>query len=143
MELLKKYPVIIEIPVAWGEMDSFDHVNNVAYFRYFESVRIAYFRKLRFLEYMDQTGIGPILASTKCNYRIPITYPDTLSVGARSLEINDDHFLMEYSLLSHKAGKVAAIGEGKIVCYDYKNNCKSLFPEEIKNRIMDLERIND
>ena len=35
------YPVVIEIPVAWGEMDAYGHVNNIVYFRYFESARIA------------------------------------------------------------------------------------------------------
>jgi hypothetical protein len=32
-KLLEGYPVIIEIPFAWGEMDSLQHVNNIAYFR--------------------------------------------------------------------------------------------------------------
>lgn len=37
------FPVRVGIPVAWGEMDAFGHVNNVVYFRYFESARIAFF----------------------------------------------------------------------------------------------------
>lgn len=36
---LDGYPVRIEVPVAWGELDAFGHVNNTAYFRYFESAR--------------------------------------------------------------------------------------------------------
>lgn len=56
--LLKHCPVVIETPVAWGEMDAFRHVNNTAYFRYFESARIAYFERLNLLEYMDLTGVG-------------------------------------------------------------------------------------
>jgi acyl-CoA thioester hydrolase len=31
--LVEGYPVVIEIPVQWGEMDAFQHVNNVVYFR--------------------------------------------------------------------------------------------------------------
>ncbi|HEY6010142.1 MAG TPA: acyl-CoA thioesterase, partial [Nitrospirota bacterium] len=27
--LLEGYPGVIEIPVAWGEMDAFQHVNNI------------------------------------------------------------------------------------------------------------------
>ncbi|HLP84719.1 MAG TPA: acyl-CoA thioesterase, partial [Phycisphaerales bacterium] len=38
--------VTIEIPVAWGEMDALGHVNNVVYFRYLESSRIAFIRSL-------------------------------------------------------------------------------------------------
>ena len=49
-KLLQNYPVVIEIPVAWGDMDAFQHVNNVTYFKYFESARIAYFEKIKFQE---------------------------------------------------------------------------------------------
>jgi acyl-CoA thioester hydrolase len=28
-----------EIPVRWGDMDAFGHVNNTVYFRYFEETR--------------------------------------------------------------------------------------------------------
>ena len=45
-------------------MDVFEHVNNVVYFRWFESARIAYFEKLAFSEMHDTNGIGPILGST-------------------------------------------------------------------------------
>lgn len=44
--LLKDFPVITEIKVAWGEMDALQHVNNVVYFRYFETARLDYFNKL-------------------------------------------------------------------------------------------------
>jgi len=74
--LMDGYPVVIEVPVAWGEMDAFGHVNNIVYFRYFESARLAYFYKLDLIDMMTKTGIGPILASTSCRFKIPLTYPD-------------------------------------------------------------------
>ncbi|HWQ36283.1 MAG TPA: hypothetical protein VNQ79_25850 [Blastocatellia bacterium] len=39
-ELLRGFPLIIEVPVAWGDMDAMQHVNNVACFRYSERARI-------------------------------------------------------------------------------------------------------
>jgi acyl-CoA thioester hydrolase len=36
----------MNIPVAWGEMDAMGHINNIIYFRYFETVRIEYFNRL-------------------------------------------------------------------------------------------------
>jgi acyl-CoA thioester hydrolase len=42
-ELISTYPVVIEIPIAWGDMDAFQHVNNKVYFKHFESARILYF----------------------------------------------------------------------------------------------------
>jgi acyl-CoA thioester hydrolase len=138
-ELLKGYPVVIVIPVAWGEMDSLQHVNNIIYFRYFESARMAYFNELDIWSYMHETGIGPILASTECTFRIPLAYPDTVSVGTRITGIEGDRFLMEYLVVSHEHGKVAASGTGVIVSYDYREKKKASLPEEIRRRIHALE----
>jgi acyl-CoA thioester hydrolase len=139
-ELISIYPVVIEIPIAWGNMDAFQHVNNTLYFKHIESARIAYFEKINFLEVMNQTGIGPILASTQCRFKIPLTYPDHVTVGARVDTIEKDRFIMKYAVISHRLDKIAAFGEGELVMFDYQNNIKSFIPDEIKNRIIDLEK---
>ena len=43
---LGSWPVSVELPVQWGEMDDFGHVNNAVFLRWFESARIAYFQHL-------------------------------------------------------------------------------------------------
>ncbi len=138
-ELLASYPVVIEIPVAWGEMDAFQHVNNVVYIRYFESARIAYFARLNLFDFMQQTGVGPILASVSCKFKIPLTYPDTVSAGARVSQVEDDRFTMHYVVVSHKLKKAAAEGEGVIVSYNYRENKKAPLPDAVKERIAILE----
>jgi acyl-CoA thioester hydrolase len=138
-ELLDAYPVIIEIPIAWGDMDAFQHVNNTVYFRHFESARIAYFEKIEAMQVMEETGVGPILAATNCVYKIPLTYPDTVFVGARVDRIEEDRFTMSYATVSNKHGKLAASGTGAIVTFDYRKGCKAPVPEEIIVRIHSLE----
>lgn len=138
--LIADYPVIIEIPIAWGEMDAFQHLNNIVYFRYFESARISYFEKTGFFEIMEETGIGPILAATQCRFKIPLTYPDSVSVGATVETIEKDRFIMKYAVISHKVKKIAALGEGVLVTFDYKKNEKTLVPDKLKERIIDLEK---
>lgn len=137
--LLASCPVVIDVPVAWGEMDALKHVNNIVYFRYFESARIAYFEKLRFWEFMNQTGVGPILSSIQCKFKIPLTYPDTVSVGTRIPRIEQDRFVMEYRAVSHKSQAIAAEGESVVVSYNYRENKKTPLPEEMKQRILALE----
>jgi len=139
-ELLGAYPVVIEVPVAWGEMDSLLHVNNIVYFRYFESARMAYFDRLDFWGHMNETGVGPILASTGCKFKLPLTYPDTVSVGAAVSEVGADRFVMKYAAASHSHGRIAAEGEGLIVSYDYRAQAKTPLPEVIRARIEVLER---
>lgn len=138
-ELLESYPLVIEAPVAWGEMDSMGHVNNIVYFRYFESARIAYFERVGFMEWMRETGVGPILASTQCRFRLPLSYPDTVSVGAKAAELGDDRFRMEYLVVSQRHARPAAEGDGLVVSFDYRAQRKAPLPEEIKARIRELE----
>ena len=138
--LLEGYPVIVEIPVAWGDMDAFQHVNNVVYFRYFESARIAYAAKIGLHAYREQTGLGPILGSTSCRYKLPLTYPDTVSVGARTVDVGEDRFTMQYAIVSHRHRKIAAEGDGVIVMYNYHEGKKTAIPDEIRQRIEDLEK---
>ena len=83
--------------------------------------------------------VGPILAATNCRFKIPLTYPDTVSIGTRVPEIDDDRFTMEYYVVSHKHKRVAAEGTGLIVCFDYRENKKAPVPAEVRQRIEALE----
>jgi acyl-CoA thioester hydrolase len=140
-DLLTRCTVIVTIPVAWGGMDANGHVNNIIYFRYFESVRIAYFEKLDFRNLQRETGIGLILASTECRYKIPLHYPETISVGTKILSMDEDRFVMGYEVYSHTNKKVAADGEGIIVTYDYNAGKKVVIPEDWRKQILELEKV--
>lgn len=137
---LKKYPVHIVLPILWGHMDAFEHVNNIMFFRFFESARIAYFEEIKFLETMTQRGIGPILAATSCKYISPLTYPDTITVGAKTVSLEDDRFDMEYIIVSKEQETVAATGDAKVVCYDYNLRKRVNLPEQIRGNILKLEQ---
>lgn len=137
--LLAGFPVIIDLPVAWGDMDSYRHVNNTVYFRYFENARLEYFRRLDWFEFEKKTGIGPILSATQARFRKPLTYPDTVSVGCRIAKLEEDRFQMEYLLVSHRLNAVAADGAGTIVTFHYADGKKVSIPEEIRIRINCIE----
>ena len=137
--LMEGYPVVIEVPVAWGEMDSFGHLNNIYYFRYFESSRVAYFYKLDAIGLTTSTGIGPILASTSCKFKVPLKYPDKVLVGAKVTNIEEDRFTMTHAIASMNHNRIAAEGYCLIVSFDYKENRKAPLPTEMKERILALE----
>lgn len=138
-ELLAEYPVVVELPVVWGEMDSYRHVNNAVYFRYFESARLEYFRRMDWFAYEQTHGVGPILASTEAKFRRPLTYPDTISVAARIADLGMDRFTMHYRLVSHRLDAVAAEGHGVIVTYHYGEGKKTSMPDEIRKRVEEVE----
>jgi len=135
----ESFPVSVDIPVAWGDMDAFGHVNNVMYFRYFESARVAYFDRLGIMEETRRTGAGAILASTECRYKLPVTHPDTLSVGAKVTDMGDDRFVMIHAAFSHRHGRIAAEGQAVLVSYSYREQRKTAIPEDLRRRISEIE----
>jgi acyl-CoA thioester hydrolase len=136
-----KFPVSLEIPVAWGDMDSFGHVNNVVFLRWCESARIAYFDRTGITEKMKLEKIGPILARACLDYRRPVTYPDIIRSSATVTQIGKTSFVMRYRLFSLSQAAVAGEGDSVIVMIDYRSGEKVPVDAELRRRIAALERI--
>lgn len=137
--LTRDFPLVVETDVRWGDMDAFNHVNNVAYLRYFESGRIAYFEALELADFFGSGGVGPILADTSCRYKFPLTYPDRVSIGVRSEDLREDRFTQQYIIVSQRHARVAATGDGTIVTFDYTAGRKSPIPDRVRRGIEALE----
>jgi acyl-CoA thioester hydrolase len=100
---------------------------------------MAYFERLKSPDFLSRNPLGPILASTSCRFRAPLGFPDQVSVGARIARVDEDRFVMFYAVYSHKLQKIAAEGEGTIVCFDYRENRKAPLPKSLKENISNLE----
>ena len=138
-ELLKDYTVSVKTPVTWEEMDAMGLVSNVNYFRYFQAAIMAYLEKIGYIEHLAKTDEGIVVGSTDCQFKIPVVYPDTLYVGARVTDVEDDRFVLEFSLVSEQHDKVAAKGSGVIVAYDRKHQQKMPIPQFLKDKILELK----
>ena len=138
--LLKGYTVVLEFPVEWEDMDAFQHVNNIAYFRYFQKARVEYSMKTGLHMYKDETGIGPILGSASCKYKYPLTYPDVVSVGAKISHFKEDRITTKYVVVSHRHQKIAAEGESETVMFNYRTGKKTALPEILRQRLLAFEQ---
>lgn len=135
-EILNDFTVVEEIPVRWGDMDARGHVNNTIYYRYFESSRIALFRFLNIYEEPTKVRIGPILSYQSCYYKAPLTYPDTIYVGAKITSIEGSKIIIKHILMSEKLNGKAAEGESHIVWYDYENKKKVNISNELEQKLL-------
>lgn len=131
------FPVHIDVPVAWGEQDLFGHVNNVVYFRYFESVRMYFLERIGVLRSHAERGIGVILASTTCDFERPVTWPARLTVATGCAGIGNTSFTMAYRI-TDEHGVVVATGTSVQVMYDYRNASKVPVPGNVREAIAAL-----
>lgn len=140
-DFIANFPVAIDIDVQWGEMDAFGHVNNVVYFRYFESARIAYMRHISAKGVFDLGRIVPVLAETSCRYQRPLRYPDTVTVGCTVTEMHEHGFAQEYEIYSAEQQQVVTTGVARIVLLDKHSKQKALVAPELHQEIKLLEAL--
>jgi acyl-CoA thioester hydrolase len=135
---LAEYPVVVTLPVSWGDMDALGHVNNTIYFRWFESARIEYFQRIALESAGTDLAMGPILAAVNCNFRKQLAYPDTVRVGARTLKMGRSSMAIDYLVVSEKNGP-SADGTSTIVLFNYQSGKSQPIPPELRSVIESLE----
>jgi acyl-CoA thioester hydrolase len=134
-------PVVVALPVQWGDQDAFGHVNNVMHFRWFETARVEYLDRAGLGDLMSAAGagIGPILASIGCNYRRQLKHPDTILVSASIAQIGRSSMRMRHLIFSQAQQAIVADGESAIVTFDYAAQKSIPVPDDVRAKIERLE----
>lgn len=124
----------ITLPVRWGDMDALGHVNNAAYFTYFEQCRIAWFDTLA--PDLLESRIGPVVVRASCSFRQRIVYPAELEVRMYAGETGRSSLptLMEISTVE-APGLLLADGEVILVWIDTEAGKSVPLPEVIRDAI--------
>ncbi|GIT54770.1 MAG: thioesterase [Pseudomonadota bacterium] len=121
------FPVVVELPVVWGEMDSMRHVNNTGPHPLDGDLPVCIFDRIQLRESGEATGRSGILKSVECNFRVPPTAPDRILVGGKVVELGSDFFVMQHVIFSINHQKVAAHGSSVVVGFDYQTRRKAIF----------------
>ena len=132
---LSNYPVVITLPVAWGDMDALRHVNNTVYFKYFESARLAFMESVEGWSLLREKSMLPVLASTSARYKVPLTYPDKIEVGARITGVASDRFDRAYAIYSHQHRRIAAEGRALVVTVNQADGRKTEMPRSLRDTL--------
>ena len=136
---LKDYPVVLTLPILWGDQDAFGHVNNVVYFRWCESVRVAYLSQAELQALLVQANLGPILASIQCDYLRQLNFPDTVQIGARVTRLGNKSLSMEHAIFSEALQEIVAKADSVVVLFDYVKQQSCTIPPEIRTWIEGVE----
>jgi acyl-CoA thioester hydrolase len=83
MEHPRKLIHTTQIPIRWGDMDAFGHVNNTVYFRYAEQTRIEWLETCGLEEAFPEIGrpdVLPVIVNASCTFIIPMAYPGCVEV---------------------------------------------------------------
>tara|TARA_Y100000748_G_C15193102_1_gene370302 strand:+ start:95 stop:532 length:438 start_codon:yes stop_codon:yes gene_type:complete len=128
--------VITKIPVLWGDMDGFGHVNNIIYLKWCETSRIELFRSIwnykigNMEEVLERGGIGPILANFNMDYKYPVKYPDEIKIETYLTHIGNSSMGIGHELFSQNNDKLVAKANSVVVMLNYISNDKVIIDDK-------------
>ena len=128
-ETQRSFVLSIDIIVRWGDMDALAHVNNAAYFTYFEQARMAWLDK----HGHDYRDTGPILAATSATFLEPVTYPAHLAINLYCGVAGRSSLTHYYDVVDRNSPeRVFARGEAVIVWIDQRTGKSTPLPDELR-----------
>lgn len=123
---LFSYRTIFEQVMAWGDMDLFEHLNNVRYYEYAQSARIDHLARTKIF---DKTYT--VVVATSCKYQHSVHFPDTLWIGVKVSHIGNTSLSHDYGYFSTAQQRMVATGTSTIVHMN-EHGQKCSFSEEQK-----------
>ena len=130
----KKPAHIVRIPIRWGDMDAFGHVNNTVFFRYMEQARI---------EWMEACGIpmeggneGPVIVNAQCTFLRQLKYPGEVEV--RTFVAPPGRSSFETSVEICRADQpevLVAEGGAKVVWVNYAEEKSVPLPQSLREML--------
>jgi acyl-CoA thioester hydrolase len=121
------------IPIRWGDMDAYGHVNNTVYFRFMEQARVEYLEQLGF-KVLPQ-GSAPVIINASCTFLIPLNYPATVEVRMYCGQPGRSSIPTRYEIGLQGDATLYATGDAKIVWMDVASGKSVPVPDELRARL--------
>ncbi len=106
------YKHFLPLQTRWADNDIYGHVNNAAYYGYFDTIVNEYLIAAGALNIHDGEVIG-LVVETGCRYFTPLAFPDELEGALRVKHIGNSS--VTYALAIFKAGSNDPAVEGHFV----------------------------
>ena len=132
------FSIKLELRIDWSEIDLFGHVNNLAILKYVQAARVHYLEVIGLMQLQAEAKIGPILASTTCQFRKPLFYPGQVTVYSNVDSIKSTSFRIQHGIYNDQ-NEISAEAQDIIVFFDFVKNAKKVIPDEIRKKIEGLE----
>ncbi|MBT0960377.1 acyl-CoA thioesterase [Denitromonas iodatirespirans] len=122
------------IPVRWGDMDAYAHVNNTIYFRYCEQARVEWLEQGGYMVSIDEDE-GPVIINAACTFLIPVTYPATVIVRAYAGAPGRSSVMNWYEIGVEGDDRIYAEGSAKVVWMNHASGKSVPLPEALRKRV--------
>jgi acyl-CoA thioester hydrolase len=125
----------LSMPIRWGDMDAFGHVNNTVYFRYMEQARISWFESVG-VAGRDANGQGPVIVTASMEFLRQLAYPGDVIARISVSKPGRSSFDSGFELLrADEPGQLYARGGARVVWIDYALGKSVPLPDALRELI--------
>ena len=125
----------LTIPVRWGDLDLYGHLNNTVYFRFFEEARVHWLEKNHFS--VRGINTGPVLIQCSATFLREVNHPATIVITTTAGEIGRTSLVIHHQILSEDLQTLHCEGQAKLVWVDHKSGKSILLPDTLKALLAD------
>ncbi len=118
------------IPIRWGDLDAYGHVNNTLYFRYMEQARVEYLETLGFR--VRPQGTAPVIINASCTFLVPLNHPGVVEVRLFCGKPGRSSIPTTYEIRLLADDTLYATGESKIVWMDVATGKSVPIPDRLR-----------
>ena len=103
------YVHFLSIPTRWMDNDVYQHVNNVVYYSFFDTVINHYLIGAGGLDYQHGELIG-FAVESHCQFLRPISFPDIIDAGLRVAHLGNSSVRYEVGIFRQGEDESSAFG---------------------------------
>ena len=131
------YKYFIPIQTRWNDQDPYDHVNNVVYYEFFDTVVNHWLYKRAGMRFGTDPVIG-LCVRSECNFQKPLEYPSVIDAGLRVGKLGRSSIRYECAVFAQETDDIAASGSFVHVYVDAETRRPIPVPEDLR-RIVQQE----
>lgn len=119
------------LPVRWGDMDAFGHVNNAMYLRYLEEARVQMLVSMLGNQ-ITEGDFATVVINVGCTFLKSITYPDSVRIDCYVGDMGRSSFMTWYEVFAlSEPEQMASEGYAKVVWIDRRSGKSAPLPDII------------
>jgi acyl-CoA thioester hydrolase len=128
------YKHFLPLQTRWADNDIYGHVNNVAYYGFFDTIVNEYLISAGALD-IQHGGVIGLVVETGCKYFAPLEFPQKLEGALRVAKIGNSSVRYELAIFKDGAETPAAEGHFVHVYVDRKTRRPAPLPAAFRNAL--------
>jgi acyl-CoA thioester hydrolase len=125
------------IPTRWMDNDHYGHVNNVAYYSFFDTAVNGWLMETTATDIRELAAIG-IVAETSCRFLKELSFPEEVHAGLRLERLGRSSVVYQVALFRGSEPDPAAVGRFVHVYVDAVSREVAPVPEAVRSVVSTL-----